>query len=701
MNTCAHCGGFELARRKPPAQPRSVFGSPEDIIEHGTDVLARQTERLGISIAKAVHGLTSARQINAAIKRAGREWPVRRMALPLQGELLHGAMLGALDSDFESRTNRPVAVPSFSALHADPFLLAGYDRSKDPAFATRPVGEARKRFEQREAVTRPVYDAMTDAARRRAVTVAGAATADIVRTVQRELVRQVADGASLADFSNRVVPRLEQAGWTPVNDSHAENVLRTNIGTAYNAGRAHQMTQPTVLRFRPFWQIITVNDGPPRQRPTHQAAHLVVLRADDPFWLRAYPPFGYQCRCRVRNLSQREGEPLAVLGSTIQGLPDRGFTSGLPSLDLPPPVLPPANDTIPPPANDTIPPAPEPERPSLPARQRPLETFESFSAHLASRGANPDLISQGAYRKAQEIIGRDLTPDELDSLIGHEAFADLPGKHEVTVDATWENVQFITEVNGGADVRLVRTFRRDEGKLAVHHDLLRLNDRLQGEGIGPRVIKKQLETYEAIGVDQIDLDAAWVGRYYWPKLGFDVPPAELKVYRDQFEEYLRKRGAPPQAVRKLTEGIKSMRDIATTRVGTKELGKDFFLGDVIDPNQLGPDGQPIRGQGHAGGLIERLAIKVRPGEPIYEQMKVEVSKPPRRSRKQATPSAPRTATELARRKRRRGKVERGLHDPQGQGLADDLIGNDSEPRDGWRRFDDVDWTEDDAAKRGD
>lgn len=388
MNTCGHCGGLQLARRKPPAQPRSVFGSPEDIIEQGTDLLAVQTERLGIALAKATHGLSSVRAIQAAIRKTGKAWNRNRMALPLQVELTHGAMLGALDADFEARTDRPVAVPSFAALHS-PFLLAPYDRSTDPAFATRPVKDAREQFEQRKPVTRDVYDAMTDAARRRAVTVAGAATADIVRTVQRELVRQVSEGADLRDFSRRVVPRLEAAGWTPQNDSHVENVLRTNVGTAYNAGRARQMTQPEVLRFRPYWQIVTVNDGPPRQRPTHQAVHLVVLAADDPFWLEAYPPFGYQCRCRVRSLGRRAGENLVRSGSSIVGLPDRGFTSGLSQLDVPPPApMPPANDTLPPPANDTIP--PKPRKPRAPRKpKQPLPVAESYERH----GLTPPVVA--------------------------------------------------------------------------------------------------------------------------------------------------------------------------------------------------------------------------------------------------------------------------------------------------------------------
>lgn len=412
MNTCGHCGGIELARKRPPAQPRSTFGSPEDLIERGTDKLARQTERLGIAIARATHGLSSAKQINRAIRSVGKRYNRERLADPLERELVHGSMLGALDADFEARTNRPVAVPSFAALHA-PILLAPYDKSTDPAFATRPVGEARRQFEHREPVTRPVYDAMTDAARRRAVTVANAATADVVRTVQRELARQVAEGADLRQFEREVVPRLEQAGWTPQNPSHAENVLRTNVSTAYNGGRARQMSQPTVLRFRPFWQIITVNDGPPRQRASHQAAHLVVLRADDPFWLTAYPPFGYQCRCRVRSLGQREGEPLVVSGSSVHDLPDRGFTSGLSQLDVPPPQMPPANDTMPPPANDTIPPQGSLARPA---------DARSYEAILARSVKNVHVVGEDAQRLLPQVVKR------LDEVGFSKLYADSGGQ---------------------------------------------------------------------------------------------------------------------------------------------------------------------------------------------------------------------------------------------------------------------------------
>lgn len=357
MTPCSHCGGLQLARRKP--QPRSAFGSPDALVERGTGLLAQQTERLGEAIAKATHGKSNARVIRSLIAGVGARWPRSRIADPLARELNQGQWLGALDADFEGRTNRPVKVETFADLHAPLRLADGYDRSADPAFATRPVTDARDVFEDFEPVTRATWDRMSDLARRRSVTVAGAVNREVVRVVQRELVAQVSKGADLRDFSKRVVPRLEAAGWTPQNASHAENVLRTNVSTAYNSGRARQMTQPAVLRARPYWQIVTVNDGPPRQRRTHQAAHLAVLAADDPFWLECYAPFGYQCRCRVRSLGASEGERLVTTGSALHsripspGLPDPGFTSGLRTLGIAPPSsLPPANDRSGAPAND-------------------------------------------------------------------------------------------------------------------------------------------------------------------------------------------------------------------------------------------------------------------------------------------------------------------------------------------------------------
>lgn len=65
-----------------------------------------------------------------------------------------------------------------------------------------------------------------------------------------------------------------------------------------------------------------------------------------------------------------------------------------------------------------------------------------------------------------------------------------------------------------------------------------------------------------------------------------------------------------------------MRDIATSRLGDKPIGKDFLMGDPVDPAR--PEGQ--RGPAAAGRMIDDLRIAVKPGDPVYENMKREVSK---------------------------------------------------------------------------
>jgi SPP1 gp7 family putative phage head morphogenesis protein len=312
------------------AQPASVFGTPDLMVERGVDETLAATSALADAIVSAVRGKTSATTIRSAIDGAADRFGTRRIEAPVRRELLQGSMLGALDSWYEGENDAQVKVEAFGALHAHPRLLA----QTDTQFAARPLAEAIKRFLERETVTRDVFDQMEAAAKKRAFTVANAASEEMVRTVKRELLRQIAVGADLAEFGKHAAARFESAGWTPANPSHVETVFRTNVVGAYNGGRARQMTQPEVLELRPFWQWLGVGDGPPRQRPTHQAMHGIVLRANDPFWQRCYPPAGYNCRCRVRSLSLTQGAPMVQegTGGIFSRMPDEGFTSGIEQL---------------------------------------------------------------------------------------------------------------------------------------------------------------------------------------------------------------------------------------------------------------------------------------------------------------------------------------------------------------------------------
>ena len=344
------------------AQPRTVNGSPDTLIVRGVEAMLGGTERLAEAIVRAVSGKTNAKAIAAAATAAAKRFGTSGIAEPIRRELLHGALLGALDSWHEGETDEAVPVEAFGAGRASRLLVNPFH---DTRFAERPIKEAIAKFLSQKAVTRDVFDAMEKEAQRRAFTVAGMANAEMVNTVKRELIRQVAVGADFADFGKHAAKRFEAAGWTPANPSHVETVFRTNVLGAYNGGRIRQMSQPDVLDVRPYWESLPINDlsakGPQRHRPTH---FNFVLRASDPFWQTAAPPYGYNCRCRIRSLSVRKGASMVREGSSIPNLPDAGFASGIGAMfeGPPPPVVPPtpaepANDPPPKaaPANDPAP----------------------------------------------------------------------------------------------------------------------------------------------------------------------------------------------------------------------------------------------------------------------------------------------------------------------------------------------------------
>jgi uncharacterized protein with gpF-like domain len=91
------------------------------------------------------------------------------------------------------------------------------------------------------------------------------------------------------------------------------------------------MSQEEVLELRPYWQILGIKDG--RQRAAHGDVHGAVLLATDPFWQGAAPPFGYNCRCRIRSLSATSSEAhsrvQAGTSAIFKRLPDPGFASGI------------------------------------------------------------------------------------------------------------------------------------------------------------------------------------------------------------------------------------------------------------------------------------------------------------------------------------------------------------------------------------
>lgn len=316
---------FAAVGRK--VQPRSVNGTPEVLVEKGVREGARFTSRWADELVDAADG-TDAAKVYRALVRAASSLDVEAMTRAIERRILHGLMLGGLDADYEMTAEAVIEPVKFVA---PPIAVPGVPAATGVAdFVTLPFGEAVRAFLGKKVLTRRAFDRLAAAAKRRAFTVAGLARKDMLATAHDELAKAIEAGVDLRTFSKALASRFDAAGWTRLNPSHVETVFRTNVMGAYSDGRRAQMTQPAVIAARPYWQILGVTDS--RTRPTHAAAIGKVLPADDPFFGRSGPPFGFNCRCRFVSRSAADLARLGLtptIGAQLRGLPDEGWnTSG-------------------------------------------------------------------------------------------------------------------------------------------------------------------------------------------------------------------------------------------------------------------------------------------------------------------------------------------------------------------------------------
>jgi SPP1 gp7 family putative phage head morphogenesis protein len=175
----------------------------------------------------------------------------------------------------------------------------------------------------------------------RAFTVARVAAMDVLEDIRREVDRAVRSGVTLQDFKASLAETLARKGWwTPPLEKPEEilpdgmvrkrltpwrldTIFRTNVQSAYNTGRYRQMIENAPRR--PWWLYDAVNDA--RTRPAHAAMDGKVFRFDHPIWDKWYPPNGFNCRCTVRALSDRDMERRGLRESTRPPAdrPDEGF----------------------------------------------------------------------------------------------------------------------------------------------------------------------------------------------------------------------------------------------------------------------------------------------------------------------------------------------------------------------------------------
>jgi SPP1 gp7 family putative phage head morphogenesis protein len=182
--------------------------------------------------------------------------------------------------------------------------------------------EAEKLFLMRIPMTKEEWEELEAKLRFRAFTVARLTELDAINAIREKLIKVLQEGKTLRQFWDEggKDELLKRAGFHRSNPWYWETVFRTNIQTAYNAGRAYQFrkAKPAYLEF------VGITDA--RQTKICRARSGVIRPADDPWWSSNWPPLHFNCRSTVRAVHREEFETLGL--SITRNLPSEPPAKG-------------------------------------------------------------------------------------------------------------------------------------------------------------------------------------------------------------------------------------------------------------------------------------------------------------------------------------------------------------------------------------
>lgn len=163
-------------------------------------------------------------------------------------------------------------------------------------------------------------DDLRHAAQVRAFSVAGVTREDMLADFRRAIEKARSEGTGFNEFRKDFDAIVDRTGWKfnargetegERRNWRARIIYTTNMRTSYMAGRWAQLTDPDVLKYRPYLRY--VHSGAEHPRKLHLSWNGLVLDATDAAWRVMFPPNGWGCGCDVEALSKRD---LARLGKS-------------------------------------------------------------------------------------------------------------------------------------------------------------------------------------------------------------------------------------------------------------------------------------------------------------------------------------------------------------------------------------------------
>lgn len=210
-------------------------------------------------------------------------------------------------------------------------FLMGLDRStRKMEFAeptaeeieTLPYAEAVEYLRKRDVLNKVDYDRLSAQLKFRAFTASRISDGALLKRINGELIKNIEAGNGLKDFLGMTkTDVLNKVGLGNAGGWYWETVYRTNVQTAYNAGRmmGYEQDKPLAL------ELVVIDDARTTDYCRQYAGKGFVLPYDDPFWKTHIPPFHFNCRTTIRAIYDARELPESWSSKADIEAPAKGF----------------------------------------------------------------------------------------------------------------------------------------------------------------------------------------------------------------------------------------------------------------------------------------------------------------------------------------------------------------------------------------
>ena len=210
-------------------------------------------------------------------------------------------------------------------------FLMGLDRStRKMEFAeptaeeieTLPYAEAVEYLRKRDVLNKVDYDKLSAQLKFRAFTASRISDGALLKRINVELIKNIEAGNGLKDFLGMTkTDVLSKVGLGSAGGWYWETVYRTNVQTAYNAGRmmGYEQDKPLAL------ELVVIDDARTTDYCRQYAGKGFILPYDDPFWKTHIPPFHFNCRTTVRAIYDEREIPEQWSSKSAIEEPAKGF----------------------------------------------------------------------------------------------------------------------------------------------------------------------------------------------------------------------------------------------------------------------------------------------------------------------------------------------------------------------------------------